>query len=176
MRSVVAGKNVLERGKRPAQIVAWMLDGKGDAEVVALLRKTKRLAVSPQAVAKFRKRHESDLVRVVEAVREEIQDLAIAEKAERIRRLDWIWRLLGEIVEERQQRGQLGGKAVERRWIGGEWGREIEIERTDAALIAQLRGVLDDVAAEQGERVKVKIDNRKQIITLEALQAILEGE
>jgi len=173
---VIAGIDAVRRQKRypldkpqtAAAIVGWTAEGKSLREVVALL-KARKISVGHQAVAAFVKRHQQEIDALNARAVAASEEASIASKTERLRRLEDLYRDMDAI---RTGRGLI---ATETRMIGGaDWGREVEVGRFDAALVREMRGALDDAAAEVGDRQRGPIiDNRTQILTLEALDEIL---
>ena len=148
-------------------MIAWLVDGKSTREVVALLAE-QGVKTTFQGVAAFRKRHLPDIDALTSRVVAAVEDLTIRDKAERIRRLSGLYDGMQAIVDTR------GLLATDVKFVGGpEYGREVEVERFDAALVKELRGVLSDVADELGDRPKTPlIDARTLNISLDALAEI----
>jgi hypothetical protein len=62
-------------------------------------------------------------------------------------------RLAARMVAELEDEGRLW--VQDAKWIGsGEFGERVDLERFNAAEVEQLRGLLDDIAKEKGERVR----------------------
>ena len=157
-------RRVLDKPKHKAQIIEWMLEGQPNREIA------KRMNVHHQAIAGFRKRHAAELETVETRVLAEVIDPAITNKAERINRLATLYDRMAEIVNTR------GLMATETRFVGGaDYGREIEVQRFDAALTKEMRAALRDVAEELGQIPKAGItvynDNRT-VIGLELIDGI----
>lgn len=143
----------LERPKTRARIFALVLDGKSDQEVATAIA-TKQHQPTRQAITAFRKRHAEQLAPVIQAVEAAVVDLAIKDKEERIRRLSWMWDQMLEVYEKQ------GLVLFTRRRYGDV---EVEEEAFNVGLTKEMRSVLNDVAAELGQRQKIAInvnDNR----------------
>lgn len=182
----MATARVLDKRKNAAAIIAWTVDGKSSREVVDLLKKQRRVQVTPQAVQGFIRRHRAQIDEltneVAAKVTEAVIDVTIADKTERLRILDDLTRRMYEVIDKR------GIMASDPKWVttyaqtqeDGETVMEagtsqlVTVERFDSALVRELRGVLDDAAAEVGGRPKTPlIDARTQVITLAALDELM---
>lgn len=149
-------------------IIGWIIEGRTVTEIVPLLKEHRHLTVTHQALTAFKRRHAAEIDAAQRKVAEAVLNVTIRDKAERIHRLSGLYDKMTEIVETR------GLLATDVKYVGSaEYGREVEVQRFDAALVRELRGVLSDVADELGDRPKTPlIDARTQIITLEALKEI----
>jgi hypothetical protein len=68
-------------------------------------------------------------------------------------RVDVLKRVAERLRAEIEEEGRLW--VQDAKWIGsGEFGERVDIERFNAAEVEQLRGLLDDIAKEKGERVR----------------------
>lgn len=137
-------KEVLEKGDTPAMVIGWLAEGKRLVDILPLVAEATGHNVSRSAVANFRKRHQAEIVALqqtkVEGTIEVIADLAIKDKAERIRRLSGLYDKLAEVVETR------GVETTDIVWVGGARdGRFVTRKRVDTATIQQMRGILEDV-------------------------------
>ena len=158
----------LAKPKVRARIRAWCVEGKSSREIVELLKAELRISVTPQAVQGYIRRHRAEIDALVGRVVEAVEEVTIKDKSERIRRLAGLYDRMDEIVTTR------GLLAREPKVIGsGRDAYEVEVERFDAALVRELRGVLGDVADELGDRPKTPlIDARTLNISLDALAEI----
>lgn len=113
---------------------------------IAELLSADGIAVTHSAVAGFQRRHKDEIAILEDAVRREISELAVTEKAERIRRLSALYDGMQAIVDKQ-------GLLIEDvKWIGdAETGREVKVVRFNAGLVQQMRGVLRDIADELGD-------------------------
>jgi len=146
----LTNQGVLERPKNRAKVLAWLVEGKGPAEIATLIS-TKGQPVSRQAVQAFRDRHADELAPMVEAVEKQITDYAIASKVNRIAALD---RLLGGMEREVADYGLIEDSE------DGRYFRD--------KLVKEIRGVLRDAAEELGQMPKTAAvelnDNRTYIL------------
>jgi len=84
------------------------------------------------------------------ARRREAWETGLAQSFERVEALK---RLADQLLDEVEHQGRLWVRDVKS--IGsGENAERVDIERFNAAEVEQLRGLLDDIAKEKGERVK----------------------
>ena len=128
----------LERPKIRADVEAWILEGVTDAEIA------RRVGVHRSAVGYFRKRHAAELAPLIAGVNQQIRDVAIRDKEERIRRY---WAMIQQIDALVEQRGGL--EAVDAKWVGtARSGREVEVRRFDAALVGKWHELHREVAEE----------------------------
>lgn len=164
-----------------AHVAGWLVDGATVSQVLARLAETYKLKVTRKAVYGFKRRHASELAGLQRRVVEAVAELTIADKQERIRRLAGLVDGMQAIVDDR------GLLASEPKVIGaGRDAYEVTIERFDAALVAQYRGVLTDVAEELGQlpktpkgeetptewtQINITVDNRRLSVTPEARRA-----
>lgn len=157
-------RSTLDRPKVKPLIIGWSVGGVGPSEIVTRL-KGQKINVTRQAVHGFLKRHGVEIQALGARVQEQVAVHAITSKEERIRRLDSLWDDMNEI---RQSRG-LMARDVKVYGTGRERTVE-EIERFDAALVKEMRGVLGDVAEEMGDRTKIAIDARTQTLNTFTIQ------
>lgn len=158
----MTNQGVLERPKNRAKVMAWLVEGKGPAEIASLIT-TKTQPVSRQAVQAFRDRHADELAPLVEAVEKQITDYAIASKVNRIAALDdMLARLQAEVAEY-----GIAITEVEYNTDGDEE-RRIETRNFRAGLVREFRGLMRDAAEELGQMPKTAAvalnDNRTYIL------------
>lgn len=154
------GRYPLDQGETGALLIGWIVEGYETAQLIEKLAEIGVRKVSPQAIRGFRARHRAEIAALQRQVVERVEDVTVRAKEERIRRLAAMLERVEEIVATR------GLMARDVKWIGGfEDGREVQVERFDAALVAQFRALLRDVAEELGEIPKPGInifnDNRQ---------------
>jgi|SRR5581483_1304263 len=165
------------RGRYPLRahkdlVLAALVAGATQAEIA------RKYEVTVQAVSYFVGQHADELVRLTREAQERVRDVAIAEVEERVRRKAALLARMDTVLEER------GIMASEPRWIGGEYGREVSVERFDAPLVNAYRELLDSVGDDLGQKPRRPAitvhDNRKQVIvslqTLEELADAADAE
>lgn len=92
----------------------------------------------------------ADASRALVARRRDALETGLALDHERVVALK---RLAARLLAELEDDGRLW--VQDAKWIGsGAFGERVDIERFNAAEVAELRGLLDDIAREKGERVK----------------------
>lgn len=166
---------VLERPQTRAKIIAWLIEGKGPAEIAALVSTPKK-PVSRQAISRFRQRHAGELAPVVERIEAEITEYAIAQLVNRIAGAQEDYDALGAIIDARandtryDEPGYATGHMVHSlKVVGAGKNQEIVDEyKVDTGVIAERRALRREVAEalDQLPRGKgdINIDNRTQVL------------
>mgnify|MGYP001575296611 CR=1 FL=1 len=152
-------KSVLSRPRVRERVIAWVLEGKSAAYIGALAAPGE--PVSAQAVSQWRKRN-ADVIEEARARAEGlVLDVAIRDKVERVRRLAGLYDGMQDIVTTR------GLMASEPKWIGSDKvGREVELQRFDAALVKEMRGTLRDVAEELGQVPRPDVSVQQTLVLI----------
>mgnify|MGYP001608747092 FL=1 len=99
----------------------------------------KRFNVSVPGISAFRRRHLAEIAEAKSAVRERIADVALREKAVRIRHLAW---LVEGMEAELRQRGFMWPEP---------YGADREVLRPPVGLVRELRATIRHIAEELGE-------------------------
>lgn len=106
-----------------------------------------RYGVSKQSFARFVKKHQQEIDALKAEASQRIKDIALREKEARLRNYDRMIRRIDALIEERG-----GLEAVDVKWVGtGKVGREVEVRKFDAALVAEWRQLHDQIARELGD-------------------------
>ena len=193
----------LETAKIRPRVIAWLLDGVSEGDIAAKLRRCRpRIDVTPQAIHNFKKRHADVLEAKTEAIETAVVEatvgVVIADKAERLKKLQGIYDRYEAVLEQR------GPLAKEPKWVttylnvgkekptgpkGGDVPAKevdgeflipmgtilVEVEKVDKALADVLTGILSQVADEQGELPQRGVnlsftDNRSvNVVSLEGI-------
>jgi hypothetical protein len=139
----------LLNGAPGALALAWSLEGLSSAVISERLH-ARGVNVSEAAVRRFLGKRRAAKDEALDRAVTLATAPAIAEKAWRTSQAQRQNDELRAIVETR------GWMAKDRKWLGGEFGREVEIERFDAALSKELRELRREVAEELGQIPSVK--------------------
>jgi hypothetical protein len=123
-------RSKLDKPKTAALIVAWVSEGKSDAEVASLLAR-RRTKTTRQAVTKFRARHAGEIAAITTQAVAELRDVAIADKGERVRRAGIVGDKIMEWVETH---GLVGETATS----SGDGQVVRRIKRLDRSIVAAL--------------------------------------
>lgn len=123
-------------------VIGMLIDGKSEAQVANELPLYWK--VTPQAIHKFKVRHEADIESAREALKLQTRDVAITDSAERKRLYQQYLDELHEYQREYtlndiREKFDLDGNIVQRE------------RRFNSALVAQKRAILRDVAEEMGD-------------------------
>ena len=135
-------------------IIALVLDGKGDTEIVRTISKG-GVTVTRQAIGAFKRRH-ADVLKpkedaLIEMVVAQLAHRWIADKDERLGRLEQIYEGLDKVREDY-------GFMVTTEEAGEDGERHIFDHRFNGALAAQMRGVLSDASDELGQKPKPNVN------------------
>jgi hypothetical protein len=151
----LTNQSVLEKPKTRAQVIAWIVEGKRDAEIASMLK----TQVSRQAIHQFRKRHAAEITPVVKQLDDAIIDVALKDKESRIRELAWLYGLARDEAVEH------GITITETHYEGrGETRDEYVTRDFRTGMVKEMRGLLHDIAEEMGQLEKGYTDNRIQIL------------
>lgn len=128
-----------------ATVLGLLVDGSSHGDIAS------QVGVTPQAIDRFAKKHVAEIEALRGKIAAAVEDVTIRDKAERIRRLAGLYDGMQAIIDSR------GLMVAEVKFVGGPLvGREVEVERFDAALVREMRGVLSDVAEEVGDIAEPK--------------------
>ena len=139
---------MLERPKVRAQVLDWLINGKGPKEIAELVSTPAR-PVTQQAVCAFRKRHQAEIAPIVAEVERQIEDYAIARKVNRIADAQLRRDLLDQVRSARASGGtgmETGIVARQYKSIGE--GGVVEEYKVDTAMLAEWRANDKQVAEE----------------------------
>lgn len=143
----MARKGGLDR--RAAEIVAWHVEGKSDAEIAALVS-TKRRSYTRQAITQVRKRHAAEIAALQSKVGVAVEDKTIRVKAQRISNYDVAVKKIMEWIETH-------GLVSETQTVG-EDGEQITDYRFNRGIVSALVDAQKAVAGELGELPKPEIN------------------
>lgn len=147
----------LEKPVTKRKVAKALVDGTPQSVIAELV------GVKQPAISKFAKRHKDELAGMYEEASSMAVRMVLKSKERRLGRLhDYL-----DVVEEQViERG--GFIAREPKVIGsGEMQERVEIERFDGAMLNAVRGLLDDIAAEEGARSRgalVNVDARQIVV------------
>lgn len=107
----------------------------------------KSVGLSASAITRFKQRHEAELEERRKQLEDGLVPMLLQSKQKRLEELEALYDIVRDDIAARG-----GFKVVEPRWVK-DLG-VVEIVKTDAALLNGARGLLDDIAAEEGARSK----------------------
>jgi transposase-like protein len=130
----------LEKPIAKRRVARALVEGVPQTEIATAL------GVTQSAIAKWRKRHMDELAGIYEDEESYTTRLILRDKA---RRQATLHAMVDVVSEQVLERG--GFKSIEPKQLKDE---VVMVERTDGVLLNGLRGLLDDIAAEEGARTR----------------------
>lgn len=135
----------LEKPRIKEKVIALVLDGKSNREIAAAISTAKK-PVSFQAIARFRKRHATEIEPAIEQAAVAVVERAITDKSVRLVKLDDMFQKCEEALNE------YGVMITEESTYGsGEHTTLTITRRFNGAMIREMRGLLRDAAEELGQ-------------------------
>lgn len=134
-------------------LVACVIEGKPRKEVA------EKYGVSPEGVRQFLLRHSEDVTTFQQEMLRSLLHIPITQKFHRLRHLDIMLNKTIETIEARAQQYLDSGLMVrEPKWVGpAEGGELVWMEKYDAGLVREFRGLLHDAAHQLGQLPKPEL-------------------